>query len=290
MAQKLAQNRQSEIIASNSANFFEELIKVCQYLSYSLIANAFSFFLVIWLFWPLEYLFLFLLSYKYVESFISGLISLNDVYSLLQYSSTENNQLFYDHRIEYILKSSQILLEVIYVVVIASFKGLSVGNFCVTTYIAICTASFLSKAWNMYKRIYEDQMIKERTKILYFFLLIIRMNECQMNGTEDCGICMMRMKVAVTLCCGHCYHLNCILEMIRYNKKSCPICKESLDKFYDSYFATETSNIIGNIMRGIMNPFLTRNNRRTEEDLNRLSEMFPMIPRADLEEIGRAHV
>lgn len=64
VSHKLAHNRKDELLASNSPNFSRGLLKVYKYLLTSLIMNVFSFIFVLWLFWPVEWLFLFLLTYK----------------------------------------------------------------------------------------------------------------------------------------------------------------------------------------------------------------------------------
>ena len=61
---KLANNRREELLASYSSNIEKELCKVYTYLKISFVANIISLFVILWLFWPLEFLFLFLLSYK----------------------------------------------------------------------------------------------------------------------------------------------------------------------------------------------------------------------------------
>lgn len=61
---KLAQNRKEELLASHSVSFAEELTKVSRYLQYSLVINAIALYFISWLFWPLEFLLLFLLIYK----------------------------------------------------------------------------------------------------------------------------------------------------------------------------------------------------------------------------------
>lgn len=63
---KLAENRKEELLTSASASFNEELTKVYKYLQYSLIINVIVLYFMSWLFWPLEFLFLFLLIYKVI--------------------------------------------------------------------------------------------------------------------------------------------------------------------------------------------------------------------------------
>lgn len=61
---KLAHDRKDELLASNSPTFCYGLLKVYKYLLTALIMNMFSFCFVLWLFWPVDHLLLFLLTYK----------------------------------------------------------------------------------------------------------------------------------------------------------------------------------------------------------------------------------
>jgi len=59
----LAKNRKEEVFSSESVHFKEQLIRIYYYLQVSLGINVLTLILLVWIFWPLEILFLFLLSY-----------------------------------------------------------------------------------------------------------------------------------------------------------------------------------------------------------------------------------
>ena len=104
---------------------------------------------------------------------------------------------------------------------------------------------------------------------------------------EDCSICMMKMKAATKLCCGHHYHSKCVAKLLENNKKKCPVCNESFDKYYESQL--EGNNWFDKILKKCINVFKPRRNIVTEEDIERLQRLFPSIPRGDLEsEIAEA--
>lgn len=111
------------------------------------------------------------------------------------------------------------------------------------------------------------------------------MIEYEVKGTEEneCGICMIKMKKAVKLYCGHYYHSECILKMLINNKKCCPVCKSSFDHYNGASSLENGQNVIGSIMRGVINPLLPRRNRVSEEDIEYVVRLFPNIPQWEIE-------
>lgn len=105
------------------------------------------------------------------------------------------------------------------------------------------------------------------------------MREYEVEGEEDCGICMMGMRTAMKLCCGHYYHANCVAKLLENNKKTCPVCRESFDRYYESLPESGFDLIVRKAAE-----FLgVRRGRAADADVNRLQRLFPNIPRADLE-------
>eukprot|EP00826_Nyctotherus_ovalis_P062807 TRINITY_DN914_c0_g1_i14.p1 TRINITY_DN914_c0_g1~~TRINITY_DN914_c0_g1_i14.p1 ORF type:complete len:288 (+),score=76.26 TRINITY_DN914_c0_g1_i14:620-1483(+) len=267
----MAQDRQNEIISSNSVDIYGKLRKIRRYLLWSLFFNVGIFLFFVWLFWTLEPLLFFLLGYKYVESFVSTLIALSELGSALQCLSAKPDSAFKESSVKIVLEALKLLLEGSYVLAIAFGKGVSVSNFCTTIYLGIRAASFTSKAWKAYKKIYQERKIN--SKILSI------MREYEIKEEENCGICMMRMKTAMKLCCGHYYHANCVAKLLENSKKTCPVCKESFDKCYES----QPESGFDLIVRKVTELLGMRRSRATEADVNRLQRLFPNIPRADLE-------
>jgi len=103
------------------------------------------------------------------------------------------------------------------------------------------------------------------------------------NIPYDCGICLNKMNIATKLCCGHSYHSNCILKMTIKNKKYCPICNESFDKYYNSALEMEPTNVLEDLIRGTLNPLWERSSRVSGRDIDTLEQLFPNIPRSELE-------
>jgi hypothetical protein len=158
VTQKLAQSRQNDILSCNSTNLPLELGKVRNYLLWSLLANIFSFCLLVWLFWTLESLLLFLLAYKYMDSFVSTLITFSEVQSML-YVFVKTDSAFEESYIKLVLESFKLLLEGSYVLAIVFNKKISISNYCTTIYLGARAALFTSDAWKAYKKIYRQRKI-----------------------------------------------------------------------------------------------------------------------------------
>lgn len=154
----MAQVRQNEIISSNLINLQLELRKVRSYLLCSLLSNVLGLFLLIWLFWTLEPLLLFLLAYKYLESFLSTLIVLSELQMTI-YASTQSDSAFEESYMKVVLEAVKLLLEGSYVVAIAFNKKISISNYCTTIYLGVRAISLISEAWKAYKKIYEERRI-----------------------------------------------------------------------------------------------------------------------------------
>jgi len=100
-----------------------------------------------------------------MKNIVYGLIYLNDLKGVLLYwSETEGNTLFEEGHIKNILKVVEIVLEGLYVLVIFTYKGISVNDFCATAYIGICTTSVISRAWQLYKSVYEERKMKTKIR------------------------------------------------------------------------------------------------------------------------------
>jgi hypothetical protein len=69
---ELAYTRKNEILGSGAISIDKEIEKVCKYLFLSIISNAFSLLVILWVFWPVEMLLVVLLSYK-VNTFLDNL-------------------------------------------------------------------------------------------------------------------------------------------------------------------------------------------------------------------------
>jgi len=104
---------------------------------------------------------------------------------------------------------------------------------------------------------------------------------------NDCAICMLKMKLAVKLYCGHCYHSSCIIQMLNRDMKCCPVCKSPFDRHYatDSVSRNIGRMMFSNIMRNVVDPILTRATRRiaNEREIERIADVFPSIPRDEIE-------
>lgn len=165
VSHKLAQDRKDNVLSNTSPNFYSELVKIYNYLTYSVILNILCFYFVLWLFWPLEFLLLFLLTYKFMENIVYGLIYINEINGLIRYwSETEDKTFFEETKMKHALDIMEVLLEALYVIVIVLNKGISVTNFCVTAYSGLITSSVISKAWKIYKGILEEKCMKAQMK------------------------------------------------------------------------------------------------------------------------------
>ena len=159
VARELSQNRQNEIFSSDCSSFNKELRKVHLYLLCSLIFNVLMLILLLWIFSSLESLFLFLLAYKYLENFLSGLIRLYEVREHIQSSFEDPSDNFH---VKFIIKGLALLLEISYFVAIAFNKEISVNNFGVTIYLGGYSASVISKTWKLYKKIHKQRQIRSK--------------------------------------------------------------------------------------------------------------------------------
>ena len=45
---------------------------------------------------------------------------------------------------------------------------------------------------------------------------------------ENCGICLEKLKKALKLPCGHCYHSMCLIQIIYQQISICPICRADI--------------------------------------------------------------
>ena len=115
------------------------------------------------------------------------------------------------------------------------------------------------------------------------------MTEYALTEEEDCEICMMRMKYAVKLYCGHYFHAYCIMQLISSEKNCCPICKSPLNRQYATRVC-QNGNVLGNIMQNVINPLLVRGNQEaSEHNVERIRRVFPSISRSEIiEEINIA--
>lgn len=95
-----------------------------------------------------------------MENIVHGLALLNEIDTLLRYESDEESLFFEVPRKRYVLEIIQIILEVLYSFVIIVYKGVFASNFYITAYVGLCTASSISKAWNLYRTIYEHQKLR----------------------------------------------------------------------------------------------------------------------------------
>ena len=109
------------------------------------------------------------------------------------------------------------------------------------------------------------------------------MHEYVLRKDEEiiCEICMNRLKTAIKLSCGHCFHSGCILKMLQKNKKRCPICNSPFDRHYGSSICND--NVLGNIVKGMLNPLLQRQRRISQRDVDEVVRIFPNVPRWDIE-------
>jgi len=109
-----------------------------------------------------------------------------------------------------------------------------------------------------------------------------RMTEYEVKDLDDtdCSICMMKMKTAVRLYCGHYYHSSCILKMFANNKTSCPVCKSPFDHYYRSSSQVNGQNVLGNLVRDMIFP---RRNRVSNRDIEEVARLFPDISRWEIE-------
>ncbi len=64
VSHELAEARKNQVLASGAFNIKKNLIKVRNYLVISVLVNILSVWLILWIFFPLDVLLLFLLSYK----------------------------------------------------------------------------------------------------------------------------------------------------------------------------------------------------------------------------------
>lgn len=105
-----------------------------------------------------------------MENIVHGLIQLYETNELLQHESEDESKLIEMQRKKYILGATSIFLEMLYALVIIMHKGISFSNFCSTAYTGICVTTAISKAWNLYMRIYDDQKLRTKTTAMYFLL------------------------------------------------------------------------------------------------------------------------
>eukprot|EP00826_Nyctotherus_ovalis_P025133 TRINITY_DN1943_c0_g1_i12.p4 TRINITY_DN1943_c0_g1~~TRINITY_DN1943_c0_g1_i12.p4 ORF type:complete len:108 (+),score=29.68 TRINITY_DN1943_c0_g1_i12:803-1126(+) len=102
-----------------------------------------------------------------MENIVYGLIQLNEVNELLQYELRKDNALLEDQKRKCIFEATQIFLEMLYAFVIITLKGISFSNFSTTAYTGICLTTAVSRAWNLYIRIYESQKLKLQLNTMY---------------------------------------------------------------------------------------------------------------------------
>ena len=109
------------------------------------------------------------------------------------------------------------------------------------------------------------------------------MTECILSDEEEaiCEICMGQLKTAIKPSCGHWFHSNCILKMLLRNKKHCPICKYPFHRHYGAPVCND--NTLENIMRGVINPLLQRQNGVSQRQIDEVARIFPNVPRWDIE-------
>eukprot|EP00826_Nyctotherus_ovalis_P040066 TRINITY_DN3903_c0_g1_i20.p1 TRINITY_DN3903_c0_g1~~TRINITY_DN3903_c0_g1_i20.p1 ORF type:complete len:180 (+),score=22.60 TRINITY_DN3903_c0_g1_i20:25-540(+) len=92
-----------------------------------------------------------------------------------------------------VLRGVEVLLEAVYVLVILVNKGISMHDFYVTAYMGICTASVISRAWKLYKSVYEERKMK--AKICEMYPLGVRV-EC-----PSTKLGMSMTMIAESACC-----------------------------------------------------------------------------------------
>lgn len=100
---------------------------------------------------------------------------------------------------------------------------------------------------------------------------------------EKCCICWDTL-VTGTSCkitCGHILHIECIWKwMLRNTNRKCPMCNQT--------FLQPEGRVNSSIFSWV--PFFSRQNRRAEEDVQRLRELFPNLSeqeiQREIEELG----
>eukprot|EP00826_Nyctotherus_ovalis_P040063 TRINITY_DN3903_c0_g1_i13.p2 TRINITY_DN3903_c0_g1~~TRINITY_DN3903_c0_g1_i13.p2 ORF type:complete len:132 (-),score=21.63 TRINITY_DN3903_c0_g1_i13:149-544(-) len=100
---------------------------------------------------------------------------------------------------------------------------------------------------------------------------------------DDCGICMMKMKTALRLYCGHYYHSACILKMLTNNKTSCPVCKSPFDHYDGSSSQLSGGNVLRSLVRGMISPIFPRRTRVSNRDIEEVARLFPNVSRWEIE-------
>ena len=91
---------------------------------------------------------------------MNGLSIVNEIDEVIRYELDEESALLEEIKKKYIVEFTKILLEIIYVLAIIINKGISISNFCMTSYVGLCLALLISRSWNLYRNIYEDKRIR----------------------------------------------------------------------------------------------------------------------------------
>lgn len=101
------------------------------------------------------------------------------------------------------------------------------------------------------------------------------------EAEAECGICITKLKVGVRPYCGHYFHASCMLGILEQHKRRCPVCKAPFDRCEDT--RAHDKNVLGNIVRGMINPLLVRRSEISERDVNDVARIFPSVSRYDIE-------
>lgn len=160
---ELAERRKNEILDSGAFSIRQQIRRVQAYLVLSIWTNVAALCFTIWLFWPVESLLLFLLTYKGMQSLVNGLVYWNEVRISAQYTDPANDvdsTVFFEPKTKHWLKLLDILIDGVYIGAIVWHKGFSVRDFMVAIYIVICFALMLSKLWTLYKEFSEFSRIE----------------------------------------------------------------------------------------------------------------------------------
>ena len=121
------------------------------------------------------------------------------------------------------------------------------------------------------------QYIKYRSSIHRFTQQYpeLSSSEVALLGDEKCCICWDNLGTGSSckITCGHILHIECIWKwMLRNTDRKCPMCKQ----IFLQPEARNNSSFFSWI------PFFARQNRRTEEDVQRLRELFPNLTEQEI--------
>ena len=121
------------------------------------------------------------------------------------------------------------------------------------------------------------QFIKYRSSIHRFTKQYPELSPSEVEHLEDekCCICWDGLKTGSSckITCGHILHIECIWKwMLRNTDRKCPMCKQT--------FLQPEIRMSSSFFSWI--PFFSRQNRRTEEDMRRLRDLFPNLTEQEI--------